>query len=214
MHRMLQLLLEEPSAEVALRIIIPRMIPHAEEHVNYELRVFSGKDDLLRKLPSRLRGYSSWARNFDVRILTLVDRDDDNCVSLKERINRIAVDAGLKLHQSGSAGFGGCFKARIACEEIEAWFLGDPAAIRTAYPKVAKSFEHRAGFRDVDAIRGGTWERLEKLLQDAGYFSNGLRKLELARTLAPLLSLENNSSASFNHFCNALKEMFPEDDST
>lgn len=213
MHRMLHLLLEEPSAELALRIILPRMIPHAEEHVNYELRVFSGKDDLLRKLPSRLRGYSTWARNGDVRILTLVDRDDDNCVALKEKINRIAVDAGLTLHQSGSPASGGSFKARIACEEIEAWFLGDPVAIRSAYPKVAKTFEHRASFRDVDSIRGGTWERMERLLQDAGYFSNGLRKLELARTLAPLLNLEANSSASFNHFRRAVKELFPKNNS-
>jgi hypothetical protein len=206
---MLEVLLEEPSAESALRILIPRLVPHAVEHVNFEMRVFSGKDDLLRKLPSRLRGYASWAAAANVRILTLIDRDDDDCVELKRRLDQLATQAGLLVHKSGTPGNGGEFKARIACEEIEAWYLGDPHALKVAYPKIAKNFESRKGFRDVDAIRGGTWERLEKLLQDAGYFSNGLRKLEIARTLAPILNLEQNSSRSFTAFCQAVRECFP-----
>ncbi|WP_446048218.1 DUF4276 family protein [Streptomyces olivaceus] len=208
---MLEVLLEEPSAESALRILVPRLVPHAEEHVNFELRVFRGKDDLMRKLPERLRGYASWARYADVRILVLVDRDDDDCVVLKNSIENIAVDAGLCLHKKDTAPVGGSFKARIACEEIEAWFLGDAEALRSAYPRVAKSFEHRAGFRDVGNIHGGTWEKLQRVLQDAGYFSNGLRKIELARTLAPLMSTDGNRSMSFHYFCQAVRDLIPED---
>ncbi|WP_079048046.1 DUF4276 family protein [Streptomyces hirsutus] len=206
---MLEVLLEEPSAENALRILVPRLVPHAEEHVNFEMRVFRGKDDLLRKLPDRLRGYASWARHADVRILTLVDRDDDDCVALKNKMDSLATEAGLAVHKNGSNSVGGSFKARIACEEIEAWFLGDPNALRKAYPRVAKNFEHRAGFRDVDTIHGGTWEKLQKILQDAGYFSNGLRKIELARTLAPLMDTESNRSTSFGYFCQAVRDLFP-----
>lgn len=206
---MLEILLEEASAEHALRIILPRLVPGAVEHVNFELRVFSGKDDLLRKLPSRLRGYTAWSEGSNVRILTLVDRDDEDCVELKRRIDKMAGSAGLRIHRSGDLISGGIFKSRIACEEIEAWYLGDPAALRKVYPRVAKNFEHRKGFRDVDAIKGGTWEKLEKLLQDAGYFANGLRKLEIARSLAPVMDLEVNSSSSFRHFCNAVRDIFP-----
>jgi len=209
---MLEVLLEEPSAESVLRILIPRIIPGATEHVHFEMRVFSGKDDLLRKLPQRLRGYSAWAASADVRILTLLDRDDDDCAALKKRLDLLALDAGLAVHKSGTQAGGGEFKARIACEEIEAWYLGDPNALKTAYPKIARNFESRKGFRDVDSIKGGTWERLEKLLQDAGYFSNGLRKLEIARTMAPLLNLENSGSPSFMSFCQAVRECFPEID--
>ncbi|MDA4891589.1 DUF4276 family protein [Streptomyces sp. MPA0124] len=206
---MLEVLLEEPSAENALRILVPRLVSHAEEHVNFELRVFRGKDDLLRKLPDRLRGYASWARHADVRILVLVDRDDDECVVLKREIDRLAVEAGLTLHTRDAVPTGGSFKTRIACEEIEAWFLGDAEALRSAYPRVAKNFEHRAGFRDVDNIHGGTWEKLQRILQDAGYFSNGLRKIELARTLAPLMSTDHNRSVSFRYFCEAVRDLFP-----
>ncbi|MDT3399074.1 DUF4276 family protein [Streptomyces sp. B1866] len=205
---MLEILLEEPSAEAVLRILLPRLVPGATEDVDFALRVYNGKADLLRKLPSRLRGYASWAAGADVRILVLLDRDDDDCVELKRRLDHMAAQAGLTVHRSGARCDGGAFKARIACEEIEAWYLGDPEALRKVYPRM-KNFEQRRGLRDVDAVTGGTWEKLEKLLQDAHYFPNGLRKLELARSLAPELSLDSNTSSSFRQFCRAVRELLP-----
>ena len=206
---MLEILLEEPSAETALRVLVPRIVPGAVEGRHFATRVFAGKDDLLRKLPSRLRGYAPWAASADVRVLVLVDRDDDDCVALKKNLDQLAVEAGLRVHRSGTPGSGGEFKARVACEEIEAWYLGDPSALRAVYPRLPRNFESRQRFRDVDSVKGGTWERLEKLLQDAGYFSNGLRKLEIARALAPVLSLETNGSPSFVAFCQAVRECCP-----
>ncbi|MDT0441599.1 DUF4276 family protein [Streptomyces johnsoniae] len=201
---MLEILLEEPSAEAALRILIPRLVPGAAEHQDFELRKFNGKADLLRKLDGRLRGYSAWAAAAGVRILLLVDRDDDDCADLKKKIDGLAASSGLPVHRGGALWSGGTFRACIACEEIEAWYLGDPAALRKVYSRLPGNFEQRSGFRDVDAVKGGTWEKLEKLLQDAGYFSGGLRKIELAKKLAPHMDLEANSSASFRHFRGAV----------
>jgi hypothetical protein len=59
----------------------------------------------------------------------------------------------------------------LAIEELEAWFFGDMDAVRALYPRVPETLEQRAGFRDPDAIRGGTWEALERILQRAGYFA-------------------------------------------
>ncbi len=49
----LEILVEEYSAESALILLLPRIVPGVE----FEVRVFRGKLDLLKKLPNRLKGY-------------------------------------------------------------------------------------------------------------------------------------------------------------
>jgi len=51
-------LVEEPSMEVALKLLLPRMLGDTD----FEIHPFRCKADLLDKLPSRLRGYKSWLR--------------------------------------------------------------------------------------------------------------------------------------------------------
>jgi hypothetical protein len=65
----------------------------------------------------------------------------------------------------------------------------------------------RAGFRDPDAIAGGTWEALERELQRRGYFKQGLRKMELAREVAARMDPTRNRSASFNCLRAALAQL-------
>jgi hypothetical protein len=96
---------------------------------------------------------------------------------------------------------------RIAIEELEAWFFGDWPAMCAAYPKLDASVPKRAGLRDPDAIKGGTWEALERELNRKGYFESGLRKLELARTVAPLMEPHRNRSDSFASFRDALSAL-------
>lgn len=43
-------------------------------------------------------------------------------------------------------------------------------------------------------------------MQRYGYFKAGLRKVELARSLGPLIERERSSSRSFNTFCDAILE--------
>jgi len=50
----IEILLEEQSAEEALKILLPKILP-ADQDPYYH--VFSGKNDLLRKLPGLLKGY-------------------------------------------------------------------------------------------------------------------------------------------------------------
>src|SRR5262249_2438693 len=82
----------------------------------------------LRKLPGRLQGYARSAYLANVVLLVLVDRDDDDCLELKRRIERIATDSGLRPLRNQGVAAGGCVKVRVACEELEAWYLGDPVA--------------------------------------------------------------------------------------
>ena len=52
----IEFLLEEESAEVALKFILPKILP---DDVHYHFRVFQGKYDLLKNLPERLKGLQS-----------------------------------------------------------------------------------------------------------------------------------------------------------
>jgi hypothetical protein len=65
----------------------------------------------------------------------------------------------------------------------------------------------RAKYRACDEIKGGTWEALERELQAAGYFSSGLRKIEVARTITPNMSPPRNTSPSFKRFVEVLGEL-------
>lgn len=190
---------EEYSMEAALEVILPKILGD----VDFEIRRFQCKDDLLKNLPSRLNAYRTWLPDNWV-ILVLVDRDDDDCLILKQKLENMAANAGLM--SKTVAGIANRFQVanRIAIEELEAWFFGDWQAVQTAYPRVPTTVPQKAGFRDPDAILGGTWETLERVLKRAGYFNTGLRKLECARAVAKHMEPSRNTSKSFQAFINAV----------
>jgi hypothetical protein len=62
-------------------------------------------------------------------------------------------------------------------------------------------------FRNVDAIRGGTWEALERVLQRAGHFLGGLPKVQVAREVGANMDPERNTSTSFQAFRDGLRAL-------
>jgi hypothetical protein len=195
----IEILAEEPSMEQALRLIVPKIVGD----LSFEVYPHLCKEDLLGKLPERLRGYAAWLPE-NWRIMVVVDRDDDQYTALMEQLENAAREARLTTRAQGP---GGRVVNRLAIEELEAWFFGDWEAVLRAYPKVHRTVPNRAGYRDPDAIRGGTWEALERCLQRGGYFRTGLRKVEAARTIAQHMDPKKNRSASFQGFRAALTEM-------
>ena len=193
-----EVLVEELSAEYAFTALLPAIIPDTP----YEVRVFQGKPDLLGKLPSRLRGYASYPVEIRPRVVVLVDRDNDDCRELRQRLDDMARTAGLSCTGPDRAVLN-----RVACEELEAWFLGDFAAISSAYPRVPASAARRRAYRDPDAITGGTAESLERLLQSHGYHRAGLPKTEVAVEIADFMNVEQNLSRSFQVFRDGLREL-------
>lgn len=179
---------------------LPSLLPVG---VTWVLHVYQGKFDLLRKLPSRLAGYKAWLPA-DRRIVVLVDRDDDDPMALKSSLEALAQAAGLTTKTSCGTDVWQCAN-RIAVEELEAWFFGDWEAVRSVYPRVSATQRSKAGFRDPDDIAGGTWEALERLLKNAGYFKEGLRKVELATEVARTFDPDRCTSTSFRQFRAALE---------
>ncbi|MGP8247735.1 MAG: DUF4276 family protein [Bryobacteraceae bacterium] len=197
-----EILVEEPSMEAALRVVVPKIIGG----LSFEVYPHQCKQDLLGKLPSRLRGYAAWLPG-DWRIVVIVDRDDDPCNTLKERLESAAQQAGLKTRTQGTPR--AQVVNRLAIEELEAWFFGDWEAVRAAYPKVNPNIPAKQGYRNPDAITGGTWEAMERIFQRGGYFRTGLRKIEAARTIAQHMEPQRNRSKSFQTFRDSLSEMQP-----
>jgi hypothetical protein len=187
----LEVLVEEPSAEQALRILLPRIVPG----VRFGIRPSPGKAALVRELPKRLRGYAARMSRERLKVAVLVDRDDDDCLKLKATLDWMAAEAGLATPASVDRDF--AVLNRIVVEELEAWFIGDVPALRAAYPRVPTSLGEQARFRDPDAIAGGTWQALERLLRAHGYHRGGLGKVKAAMDIAPHMDVESNRSRSF-----------------
>jgi len=197
----LVVLVEEPSMEAFLRALLPRLLPQDR---SFEIHPFQGKSDLLGKLEARLRGYATWLPE-DWRIVVVVDRDGDDCRALKRQLESMAERAGLRTRtRAGNARWQ--LVNRIAIEELEAWYFGDWAAVRAAYPRASAKVPHRQGLRDPDAIAGGTWEAFERVMQDHGYFKGGLSKIEAARAIGAQIDPARSSSCSFRVFSGAIVE--------
>ena len=196
----IEFLVEEPSTEVFLTSFVPKVFGTS---VTFAIHVFQGKPDLLKKLPTRLKGYASWIPD-DWKIVVLLDADNDNCRELKSHMDMLAENAGLVTKTS--AGLNGRFQVlnRIAVEELEAWFFGDIHAIKAAYPKISLNIINQTGYREPDAIRGGTAEALERVLKRAGYHSGGLAKIAAARDIANHIDPQRNCSPSFRVFVTGL----------
>ena len=187
--------------EAALRIVLPKIIGD----ISYEIYPYQGKQDLIAKLPERLTGYSYWLPE-NWRIIVVVDRDDENCDVLKASLEAISAGAGLLTRfTSGDRNFS--VVNRLAIEELEAWYFGDWSAVKSAYQRVPVNIPRTARYRDPDMITGGTWEAFQRILQRAGYFETGLRKIEAARAIAAHMTPSENTSRSFQSLRTALMKM-------
>jgi hypothetical protein len=188
----LEVLTEEPSAEAALAILIPKIAPG----VTFAIHPHQGKLDLLEQLPRKLRAYAKWV-TADYRIVVLVDEDRADCIALKRKLVASAKAAGIANR----------VLSRIAVEELEAWFFGDVPALVKAYPGVPSTLASKTSYRQADAIKGGTWEALERVLQEAGHMSGGYAKKEGAATIAAQMNVNANASPSFQAFRDGVRRI-------
>lgn len=97
----------------------------------------------------------------------MIDRDRDDCHELKQRLEKVASQSGLQTRtQTGDDSWQ--VVNRIVIEELEAWYFGDWAAVRCAFPRVSEGIPRKAPYRDPDAIQGGTCEAFERILKSNG----------------------------------------------
>jgi hypothetical protein len=198
----IEFLVEELSAKAALE----RLIPRIAAAVSFSVHVHRNKQDLLKKVPDRLRGYKHWIPS-DWRIVVLVDADDDDCHVLKQSLENTARAEGFSTRTQRAQDATFTVLNRIAIEELEAWFFGDLEAVRAAFPRVPQDTEHKKSYRYPDAVKGGTWEALEKLLRKHGYYPEGYAKIDAATRISEHMDPERNRSHSFCCFRDGIKEL-------
>ncbi|NES66994.1 MAG: DUF4276 family protein, partial [Okeania sp. SIO2D1] len=123
----IEFLVEDLSTAEVLSYLLPNIL---SDSITFETHSFQGKQDLLSKLPKRLKGYKKWIPNY-YRILILVDKDNEDCQKLKRKLEKIAVDAGFvtKSVAKGQKKKKYQLINRIMIEELEAWFFGDIQAV-------------------------------------------------------------------------------------
>ena len=191
----IEFLLEERSAEVALKLIVCKIL---SDEVSCSFHAFQGKQDLLRRLPNLLEGYRRRTTD-DRRIMVLIDEDREDCFQLKATLEEVAQAAGFVTKSSASQE--GDFQVvnRLAIEELEAWFFGDMQALRNAYPRVSRN----AQYQDPDAIENGTSEALWRALRR--YYPQRLPKTKVAQNIAQHMEPCRNTSRSFQVFVEGLK---------
>ncbi|MBF2058221.1 MAG: DUF4276 family protein [Cyanobacterium sp. T60_A2020_053] len=199
----LEFLVEEASLAVTLEYILPKILAN---FITFKIHDFRGKQELLRKLPDRLRGYKPWLPN-DWKIVVLIDEDRQDCKILKQQLEDIAMEAGFFTKTNRKIDQDFQVLNRIVIEELESWFFGDINAICQAYPKISRYLNQKKSFREPDKMEGGTWEALERVLKQAGYHQGGLEKFKAAKAISPYLNPLVNKSNSFQVFYLSLLEM-------
>ncbi len=165
--------LEEQSAKAMLEELLPRLLP---EGVVTRYVVFEGKQDLEHQLERRMRG---WLVP-DSIFVVLRDQDAGNCKQIKQKLVRICERTGKKN-----------VLVRIACRELESFYLGDLDAVEEAYgmPGLARH-SASAKFRNPDRLSRPS-EELKKLTK------NQYQKISGSRAIAARLKPGQNRSQSF-----------------
>ena len=166
-------LLEEPSAQDALQQWLPNWLP-GQVQVHYI--VFQGKQDLEMQMARRIR---FWLKP-DSRFLVMRDQDSGDCRVVKAGLAERCAEAGRP-----------DTVVRVACRELESFFVGDWHAVAQAFNKPALArLAGKAIYRNPDAL-GSPSQELAKHL-------SGYQKRDGARRIAPLVDHARNVSRSFH----------------
>lgn len=195
-------LLEEESAAAALRLLLPRLLPHCV----WRIKTFEGCRDLLGQLPQLLPGYRrrmAQAGQEDLRLVVLLDADGIGARRLAE-LESYAAAAGLPTFATVPADAPFAVLNCLTMQELEAWFLGDIAAVQAAYPSLKPAYFKPIG-PNPDALPKPN-ETLWQILKQGRYALGGKTKVAWATAIAPHLDLDpaRNTSPSFHYFCQAL----------
>lgn len=175
-------LLEEASARAMLEGILPRLLP---TNVIRKFLVFEGKQDLDKRLERRVRGWLAPGAFFVV----IRDKDNGDCQTIKQGLCDKLANAG----RPDSL-------VRIACHELESFYLGDLAAVEAGlHCKGVSKLQEKARYRTPDKIISPAQE-LVKL--------SDYQKVAGSRAIAAHLKLDgSNQSHSFNVLVEGLRSL-------
>lgn len=175
--------LEEPSAKEMLKGILPLILP---DHVVPRFVVFEGKQDLEKQLVRKLR---LW-RTPNSRFIVLRDQDSGDCRLIKRNLS----DKCSEAKKPDTI-------VRIACHELESFYLGDLRAVDKGLQIGSLSkLQNKRKYREPDNLANPAQELMD--LTKKRY-----QKMSGSRAISKHLNLENNLSHSFNVLVKAIRSI-------
>ncbi|MEZ6115585.1 MAG: DUF4276 family protein [Pirellulaceae bacterium] len=178
--------LEELSARRFLESFLPRLNPKIST-IETQYIVFEGKSDMDKRLERRVRG---WLRQ-NTTFVVLRDQDSGDCTTIKtDLVNKCSTTCHDSL-------------IRIACRELESWYLGDLSAVDAAIgSNNLAGQQNKAKFRTPDSI-GSPAAELERMTKGAYQKVGGSREIGKHISVDPA----QNSSHSFGVFVGGVQQV-------
>ncbi len=178
-------LLEEESAKAMLESLLPRILNPA---IKARLIPFEGKQDLEKQMTKRLRGFV----NPQARFIVLRDQDNaPDCTQVKARLVERCQHAGQAAKSL----------VRIACKELETFYLADLNAVEQGLTlKKLATQQGSAKFRDPDRL-GSPSKELTVLTKGA------YQKVSGSRAIGKHLDPANTRSVSFKNLVAGIRRM-------
>ena len=213
-----QFLIEDQSSAILIEILMKK-ICSVNEDVTFDCKPFKGlgglnkkntvketkSGKLLNDLATYLRGFNKSLKWIPAAIIVVLDNDTRDTESFLAELNGVAQQNMIDIDHVFC----------IAVEEVEAWLLGDEAAVMSAYPS-AKIQQLHAYTQDSIC---GTWEVLADVVYPGGvsrlkkecptYVEVGKCKSEWAQNIGIHMDISHNNSPSFNYFISNIINRLP-----
>ena len=177
------LLLEEDSMRILLEGLLPRLFPG----LLFQCVPHEGKHDLEKSI---LRKLKAW-REPGVRFVVVRDQDSADCHQVKTNLVQLCLGTGRR-----------DVLVRVACRELEAWYIGEPQALKQAFPAIRPSALRELGksrYQNPDTVVRPS-DIVAKLIPE-------FQKRSGARHMAAFLS-RGNSSNSFRVFVEGVERLW------
>lgn len=168
-----------------LQSLIPRLLG---DTVSVRFIPFEGKQDLEKQLTRKIRAY----QNPLARFVVLRDQDSfSDCRRLKQRLMDLCLESGR---------INAC-KVRIACTELETFYLADLLAVEHALGLTGLAGKQNSKkFRHPDSL-GNPSQELRVLTQKR------YEKIAGSRAMGLHLDLENERSPSFKNLIRCIRQL-------
>ena len=165
-----------------LEVLLPRLFPD----LSFQCVPHEGKQDLEKSIPRKLKAW----REPGVLFCVIRDNDSADCQAVKESL--------IALCKSGGRDD---VLIRIACQELEAWYLGEPDALAEAFGNDnLRGIGNKARYRDPDAVVKPSAE-IRKHVPE-------FQKVSGARRIAGHLTRDSNRSASFRTLLRGIEDLW------
>lgn len=180
----IEILTEELSMENFLRVILPRILPEGYLlDTNCFIRPHEGKSHLKKSIPKKIKAYPRFG--YPVKVIIIHDQDSNDCKLLKQELVALTQPTSVPV------------LVRIACKELENWFLGDLDAVEKVFPKSKSStLKGRSRYTNPDIVFGA-----DELKNLCGEFS----KTFISKEIPKYMDIDMNRSKSFNCFLSGLR---------